>query len=274
MKKKPTKKQQAAQAEAAKQAIVSAAEKMAQRTRNIHEFVVQVDMGFDAPMINTGIVVLQNVSNVVTPYIILNRLEKQPFFTAQQCIDIEAAINRNNAKTIKDIASICPTASVIPCFPGLPITMLKDPIQGSALMGMFMFADYMSSPLSRLAGSKTDVRYMAANTHVYFNDFPAGLGIGTTIDVVQCHIIPHLANKVYSKFFGFEAGTSRPIIATEQDGHRINIATDPKFLSFKNLATDESSHIATNVFDLMVLFEKLNDTINGLKAKPKAKKRK
>ena len=277
MKKKLTKQTSKKKAEAANAAatkkLVSTAEALAQKTKGITEFVVEIDLGFEAPILNTGIVVTVKDKDVTTPYIILNRLEKQPFFTAEQCVKINEAMQRNDSKTIRDIGIVCPTASVIPCLPGLPLSMLFDPVQGSILMGMFMFTDYMTSPLSRLRGSKTDVRYMASNTHVYFNKFPAGIGIGTTIDVVQCHFIPHLADKIYSKFNNFEPGTGRPTIVIEQDGHRINVATDPKFIMFKNPNTDAASRISTNVFDLMVLFEKLNDKITSLQTRPKSKKK-
>ena len=246
----------------------------AELTKDIIEFVMRVDMNLSEPILNSGIIIPVEKKGVITPIIVVNHLNRSPFFTQQQCLDIKAALERDNSKTLRDIALICPTASVNPCFPGLPIKMLQDPIFGSALIGLFTFISFNTSTVSRVAGTKTDVRNFAARTKVYYNSYPAGLGLGTTIKMIPTNVIPHLANGDVT-FFEFEPGSGRMVVFNKSAGGGTGIKTTvaPDLIEFYDYKDElaERSRVVNGAFDLMVIYEGLNDKLNAKTSKSKKK---
>lgn len=235
---------------------------IAERTKGMTEFIVKVDMNLDAPYLCSGVIMNYKKGDKQVPIIVTNLKEYSKFFTVDQLEKIKEAIERADKDSLKDINAVCPTAMISPVFDDISVAMLMNPQSGSQLMAMFLYGAFMASPVSRLRGTKTDIRNLAARTHVYFNRYPAGADAGTTIKMVSTNQIPHLVKHMTSndvlQLVCLNESTNDITVSMKNDRGAINkIVVEPSLVNFVDDAIDERSATATSFFDMIVIFERL-----------------
>ena len=268
-----TKKENPIMAIHGKKSAVAKVQQLAERSKGMVEFVIKVDMNLDSPYLCSGAIInVDQGSGTLLPIIVVNMKEYSPFFSIEQLEQIRDAIGRNDKNTKDDIAKVCPSAVVSTVLEGVTTAMLMNPDSGAQLIAMFMYEAFMTGAFSRLRGSKVDIRNLAARTHVYFNQYPAGSGAGTTIKMVSTSQIPHVvtfmkSSDVLQLVCLNEATKDITVSMKNSDGAINKIVVEPDLINFLDESIDKKSRIATSFFDLIVLFEKLRNQIDSSEKK-------
>ena len=255
-----------------KKSAASQVKDIAERTKGMVEFVFKVDMNLDAPFLCSGAIINFQKCDKQVPVIITNLKEYSKFFTVDQLEGLKGAIERSDKNSFKDIRDICPNAIVSPVFDDVTMSMLMNPQSGAQLMAMFMYEAFITSPNSRLCGSKLDIRNFASRVHVYFNRYPAGVGAGTTIKMVTVRQIPHLVNLMKSSDVAQlvclnEATQDITVSMTSETGSVNKIVVEPALIGFVDDEMNDRSKIATSFFDMIVIFERLRNESEDAKKK-------
>ena len=262
------------QAVAAAKEAIAAIDKLTLLTKDMKEFVICIDRNFDAPVCNCGAVMLVTQGDKTIPYAVVNLVDHGTFLTAEQLNGIRKALEKNNDRTASEIATISPTIAVAPLFNDLTLPMLTEGRQSSILMGMFLYSVYISNQFSPFAGKKIDIKNFASKCRCYFNNYPAGLGCGTTIQMVPLTATPHMVPKLVNlpALVGCEPGTKNVIIAMKntQTGAVQKISAGPSMIGFYNEDLAEVSKQADDLLKLMIVFERLDKKIIELTAAKKA----
>ena len=149
------------------------------------EFVIKVDMGMAAPIVNTGCIVPVTVKGVTKLYIVIDMKEFSPFMDAEELSFIQKQLAKGTKQAVVEIVKAHPSLKISSVIDSITKEALTDPNNCSVMIPLFVYESYFSSPYSRLSKIRPFYANFVGRCHIYINRYPAGLKMGTTIQMVS-----------------------------------------------------------------------------------------
>lgn len=165
-----------------------------ENTKEMSEFLIKIDRGFGAPVVNAGVCMTVTVGGKEKhDYLFINARNLGNFLPYEKLMSIKAALEKNDGAALKKECD--GDGKTILCIQ-LPSFITRARLMGkcgSALMGVAIHSTYqkISNRVFQIDGmfnvrpfADIDYRNFAARVSLYMTNAPAGLGVCTTIEVV------------------------------------------------------------------------------------------